>query len=111
MHENDNYPDRNLASSTPTPTNLIPNPCKFRGKTIEILGVLSNSGGMTTMEISEQTGIPVRIVGVYCRGGEKRGVFERKERWGWRVTSFGLLILSINNNNGKTKDKDMINEG
>jgi len=37
MPENHNYPDRNLTSNTTTPTNLISNPCKFRGKTIEIL--------------------------------------------------------------------------
>src|SRR3989304_8726891 len=97
-------------STTPT-TAFLSNPWKFRGKTIDILGVLSNSGGMTTREISDHTGIPVRTVGVYCRGGEKRGIFERKERWGWKVTSFGYLILSINNNNGKTNDNDMINEG
>jgi hypothetical protein len=66
---------------------------------------------MITREIADQTGIPVRTVGIYCRGGEKRGIFERKERWGWKATSFGFLILSINNNNGKTKDKDRINEG
>ncbi len=114
MHENENSENRkvpNITSITPTPTNFISNPCKFRGKTIDILGILSNSGGMTTREISDQTGIPVRTVGVYCRGGEKRGIFERKERWGWKATSFGFLILSINNNNGKTKDKDRINEG
>ncbi|TRZ86920.1 MAG: hypothetical protein D4R88_10045 [Methanosarcinales archaeon] len=114
MSEDQNDQDRkvpNITSITPTPTNIISNPCKFKGKTIDILGILSNSGGMTTREISDQTGIPVRTVGVYCRGGEKRGVFERKERWGWKATSFGFLILSINNNNGNTKDKDRINKG
>ncbi len=114
MPGNENYQDKKIpkiASITPTPTVLLSNPCKFRGKTIDILGILSNSGGMTTREISDRTGIPVRTVGVYCRGGEKRGIFERKERWGWKVTSFGFLILSINNNNGKTNDNDMINEG
>ncbi|MFZ3167544.1 MAG: hypothetical protein WA130_07995 [Candidatus Methanoperedens sp.] len=113
MPENENYQNRNvprITSITPTPTNLISNPCKFRGKTIEILGVLSNSGGMTTMEIADQTGIPVRIVSIYCINGEKRGIFERKERWGWKVTSFGFLILDINNNNVKTKLKESKNE-
>lgn len=113
MPENENYQNRNvprITSITSTPTNLISNPCKFRGKTIEILGVLSNSGGMTTMEIADQTGIPVRIVSIYCINGEKRGIFERKERWGWKVTSFGFLILDINNNNVKTKLKESKNE-
>jgi hypothetical protein len=62
MSENNNYNKK--ASITPTPTGLLSNPCKFRGKTIEILGVLSNSGGMTTREISDRTGIPVRVVSI-----------------------------------------------
>ncbi len=110
MPEIKKHQDRNfskIASITPTPTNSISNPCKFRGKTLEILGVLSNSGGMTTREISDQTGIPIKTVNVYCWLGEKRGIFERKERWGWNATSFGFFILSINNNNN---DKSNINE-
>ena len=92
-------------STTPT-TAFLSNPCKFRGKTIDILGILSNSGGLTTREIADHTGIPVRTVGVYCRGGEKRGIFERKERWGWKAMPFGFFVLSINNNNGNTCDTD-----
>jgi hypothetical protein len=33
----------------------------------------------------------------------KRGLFERKEIWGWKATSFGFYVLSINNNNVQTK--------
>ena len=109
MSEDANNQDRKgskIASNTPTPTNFFSNPCKFRGKTIEILGILSNSGGMTTKEIADQTGIPIKTVNVYCWLGEKRGIFERRERWGWNATSFGFFILSINNN----KDKSSINE-
>jgi hypothetical protein len=102
--------------STTLTTAFLSNPCKFRGKTIEILGILSNSGGMTTREISDQTGIPVKTVNVYCWLGEKRGIFERKERWGWKATPFGFFVLSINNNNDKSninelliKDKSSIN--
>ena len=119
MPEKKKYQDKNLfkiTSSTPTPTNFISNPCKFRGKTIDILGVISNSVGMTTREIADQTGMPIKTVNVYCWLGEKRGIFERKERWGWIATSFGLFILSINNNNDKSninkvliKDKSSIN--
>lgn len=114
MPEKKKYQDKNnlfkITSSTPTPTNFISNPCKFRGKTIEILSILSNSGGMTTMEIAEQTGIPVRKVWTYCNNGEKRGLFERKERWGWIATPFGFFVLSINNNNVQTKYKQSTNE-
>jgi hypothetical protein len=105
MPENENYEDRKvpkITCITPTPTSFISNPCKFRGKTIEILSVLSNSGGMTTREISDKTGIPVREVWVYCRRGEKKGIFERKEQWGWTATPIGLLVLCINNNNVNT---------
>ncbi|KAB2947000.1 MAG: hypothetical protein MPEBLZ_03598 [Candidatus Methanoperedens nitroreducens] len=119
MPEKKKYQDKNhfkITSSTPTPTNFISNPCKFRGKTIDILGVISNSGGMTTREIADQTGMPIKTVNVYCWLGEKRGILERKERWGWIATSFGLFILSINNNNDKSninkvliKDKSSIN--
>jgi hypothetical protein len=108
MPEDEKYQNKNVpktASITPTPTVLLSNPCKFRGKTLEILGVLSNSGGMTTREISDHTGISVRIVGVYCINDEKRGIFERKERWGWKATSFGFLILYINDNNNNVKTK------
>ena len=113
MPENEKHQNKKVpktASITPTPTVLLSNPCKFRGKTLEILGVLSNSGGMTTREISDHTGISVRIISVYCINGEKRGIFERKERWGWKATSFGFLILDINNNNVKTKLKESKNE-
>ncbi len=113
MPENENNQDRKvskIAVITPTPTNFISNPCKFRGKTIEILGVLSNSGGMTTREIADQTGIPIRIVSIYCINGEEKGIFERKERWGWKVTPFGFFVLDINNNNVKTKLKESKNE-
>ncbi len=100
-----------ITSITPTPTELLSNPCKFRGKTIEILGVLFNSGGMTTREIADKTGIPARMSKVYLHRGEKKGIFERKERWGWRLTPFGFLILSINNNNGNTKATDREHKG
>ena len=113
MPENADYQNRKVlktAAITPTPTNFISNPCKFRGKTIEILGALSNSGGMTTREIADHTGIPVRKVWTYCNNGEKRGLFERKERWGWKVTPFGFFVLDINNNNVQTKYKQSINK-
>lgn len=103
MSENNNYNKHKIAGITPTPTELLSNPCKFRGKTIEILSVLSNSGGMTTREISDRTGIPVRVVSIYCIRGEKRGIFERKEKWGWKAAPFGFLIFDINNNNVNTK--------
>jgi hypothetical protein len=98
-------------SITPPPTGLLSNPCKFRGKTIEILGILSSSGGLTAKEISDKTGIPLRQVWTYCKNGEKRGILERKERWGWQVTPFGFFVLDINNNNNvQTKYKQGTNK-
>lgn len=109
MLQNENCQNPRTAAITPT-TDFISNPCKFWGKTIEILSVLSNSGGMTTKEISDVTGIPVRKVWTYCDNGEKRGLFERKERWGWNATPFGFFVLYINNNNVQTKSKQSINK-
>ncbi len=63
---------------------------------------------MTTREIADHTGIPIKTVNVYCWLGEKRGIFERKERWGWIATPFGFFILSINNNNDKSKINDVL---
>ncbi len=88
-------------STTPT-TAFLSNPCKFRGKTIDILGILSNSGGMTTREIADKTGMSIKVLNVILPRGEKKGIFERKERWGWKASPFGFLILSINNNNANT---------
>ena len=67
-------------STTPT-TAFLSNPCKFRGKTIDILGILSNSGGLTTREIADHTGIPVRTVGVYVVVVKKK-VFLRERNDG-----------------------------
>ncbi len=63
MPENENREDNKvpkITRITPAPTDFISNPCKFRGKTLKILYVLSSSGGMTAREISHHTGIPVR---------------------------------------------------
>ncbi len=105
MPENEKNQDRNfskITGITPTPTNFISNPCKFRGKTIVILGVLSNSGGMTTREISDRTGTSIKVLNVILPRGEKKGIFERNERWGWKASPFGFLVLNINNNNDNT---------
>ncbi len=85
--------------STPPTTAFLYNPCKFRGKTIDILGILSNSGGLTTREIADRTAMSIKVLNVILPRGEKKGIFERKERWGWKASPFGFLILNINNNN------------
>ena len=118
ISEQNTYPDQKkngYICTTPTPPWGIPNPCKFRGKTIDILEAISNSKGLTTKEIADKTDIPIRVVNIYCRRGEKRGVFERNERWGWGATPFGLFILDINynnnNNNRNTKLTQSKHEG
>jgi hypothetical protein len=111
MPDDESHQDKKVpktVSITPTPTALLSNPCKFRGKTIEILGVLSNSGGITTREIADRTGISIKVLNVILPRGERKGIFERKELWGWKASPFGFLILSINNNNNSNTNTTQI---
>lgn len=80
---------------TTTTTDRKFSPQKYRGHTLEILGVLSEFGGLTTSEIANKTGISQRVIYQYCLRGYHRGILERKEHWGWSVSPFGLLVLSL----------------
>jgi hypothetical protein len=84
-----------ILDSTPTTTGQQFSPQKYRGHTLEILGVLCECGGLTTHEIAEKTGISPRVIYQYCLRGYRRGILERKERWGWSASPLGLLVLSI----------------
>jgi hypothetical protein len=44
-----------------------------------------------------------KVLNVILPRGEKKCIFERKERWGWRASPFGL-ILSFNNNNNNNNN-------
>jgi len=70
-------------------------PQKYRGHTLTILGVLTELGGLSTRQISDKTGIPVKVVYVYCSRGVEQGIIYRQESWGFAATSLGLKILSI----------------
>lgn len=95
--------DSGRSSGVPSHICVSPRPCGFRGKTIDILGILSSSGGMTVREIADRIGLKYPDCWNYLRRGEKKGVFERKESWGWIATSYGLLILEIKSHNNNNK--------
>ncbi len=84
-----------MYTSTTTTTKKEHCPQKFRGRTIDILAVLSASGGLTTCEIAERLFQPPKKIWEYCKRGYRRGIFERKERWGWCVSPLGFLVLSL----------------
>jgi len=86
---------RQSVSNTTTPTDQKFSPQKYRGHTLEILGVLSEFGGLTTREIADKIGVPVRVVWGYCKRGYHRGIIERKERWGWCASPLGMLVLTL----------------
>jgi hypothetical protein len=83
-----------------TPTLVTPagpkfSPQKYRGHTLEILDALADCGGLTTAEIAYKTGLSVHLIAEYCRRGYQRGIFERKESWGWAASPSGLHVLDI----------------
>ena len=84
-----------VPTTTHTPAGPKFSPQKYRGHTLEILDALADCGGLTTAEISHKTGIAMQIVYVYCRRGYQRGIFERKESWGWAASPSGLHVLDI----------------
>lgn len=88
--------DRRSSSSTYSPKERS-QPQRFRGHTLTILGALAESGGLTTRELADKTGLPVNTVYDYCRRGYLRGILEKKERWGWEITAYGGFVRHINN--------------
>jgi len=86
-------------------------PQKYRGHTLEILGVLSDLGGLTTREIADRVGMSSDDVAHYCRRGYRRGIIERKERWGWFVSPLGMLVLSLTTTTTTTKDTNRTQTG
>ncbi len=86
---------RGDVASTTTTTGGKFSPQKYRGHTLKILGVLSEFGGLTTREIADKIGLSPKHVGEYCKRGYHRGIFERKETWGWSASPLGMLVLSI----------------
>lgn len=93
-----------MVNSTPLDTKEVPNsitptvqfsPQKYRGHTITILGVLNGDGGLSTRQISDKTGIPVKVVYVYCSRGVEQGIIYKQESWGFAITPLGIKVLSI----------------
>ncbi len=86
--------DLHISSTTPTTAGKF-SPQKFRGHTLEILGVLSEFGGLTTREIADRISMDRKETYEYCRRGYHRGIFSRHEAWGWCASPLGMLVLSI----------------
>jgi hypothetical protein len=96
-----------ILDSTPTTTGQKFSPQKYRGHTLEILGVLSECGGLTTREISNRTGLNIDAVYFVCRRGYHRGIIEKTERWGWSASPLGMLVLSITTTTTTTPDTNL----
>lgn len=110
---------------TPTTTTPIlaawqnlPNPCKFRGHTIEILEALYDCGNLTTRELSNITGLEIEDIKGYCRNGRKNCIITRIDRWKWMITDYGCFVYEINKNNivkgvtnGKQKGNERVTKG
>jgi hypothetical protein len=69
---------------------------RYRGWTIKILEELEHSGGMTTREISDRTGCRCHTTATILGRMMHSDLVEKVERWGWRITRDGLVLLSIN---------------
>ncbi len=104
------------AASTTTTAPILaawqnyPNPCTFRGHTIEILEALNDCGNLTTKEIAGITGMTVNDVGHRCREGKKRGIFAKIDRWKWMITDYGEFVLKININKSTTNRTHINNQ-
>ncbi len=72
---------------------------RFRGWTIRILKELEHSGGMTVAEIAERVDNRRVDVKEYCRRLRMSGAVDYAEKWGYKITSTGTFILSIQTSN------------
>jgi predicted transcriptional regulator len=68
---------------------------RFRGWTISILEELQNSGGMTVAQIAERVNHRRKDIKDYCYRLYCSGCIEPLEKWGWKITSAGIFLLSI----------------
>lgn len=69
---------------------------KYRGWKMRILEELEHSGGMTTREISSRIGYQCHSTTKRLCEMQRSGFVEKVERWGWRITSNGIFLLSLN---------------
>lgn len=69
---------------------------RYRGWKIRILEELEHSGGMTTRNISDRIGYRCHSTTNRLVEMQRVNLVERVERWGWRITRDGLVVLSIN---------------
>lgn len=85
---------------------------RFSGWTIRVLEELQNNGGMTVAQIAERVNHRRNDIRVICNRLYRSGCIEPLEKWGWKITSAGIFLLSIqlsNTNITQTKHKHNTN--
>lgn len=75
---------------------------RYRGWSIRILAELENSGGLTVAQIADNLNHRKKAIREYCYRLNDSGCIERVERWGWKITASGQLLLYINNDHTNT---------
>ncbi|MCX9011765.1 MAG: MarR family winged helix-turn-helix transcriptional regulator [Candidatus Methanoperedens sp.] len=95
----------------PASTTTLKSPYRVWGKTLEVLCILSEFGGLTVKEIGEKTGIPYKMVHQCCKRDFERGFIE-PDLWGWRLTPTGKTIVEYNNtiNNNNNSPQIILNQ-
>lgn len=69
---------------------------KYRGWKMRILEELEHSGGLTTREISSRINYPCHYITNRLCEMQRDGLVEKVERWGWRITSNGIFLITLN---------------
>lgn len=72
---------------------------RYRGWTIKILAELEHSGGMTISQISNGVQHRRAVLRKYIPRMVKINLIEPVDRWGWRITTDGLLLLLLQTRN------------
>jgi len=78
---------------------------RYRGWTIKILAELEHSGGMTISQISDGVHHRRAVIKQYIFRMAKINLIEPVDRWGWRVTTDGLLLLLLQTGNTKVTEQ------
>ncbi len=68
---------------------------RFRGWTIRILEELEHSGGLTYAQLAERTFCRRIDVRQYCLRLYRSCCIEPLEKWGWKITTDGVFLLSL----------------
>lgn len=70
---------------------------------------MARSGGSTANELREELGKPLNYIRPYLYNLYKYGCVDRRELWGWEITTMGDFVLSSNSSSssiGKRRVKE-----